>query len=238
MKRHYIILILLSLVAAEGVTTGEGFPKQVKKQIEERFKGPKGSKTFFVVLKPGIKATGNPLVVSLSNRPAPVVTIIIRDNGINNRGYDYYTHSLNVGTVLSLSSVRVGDSFVELKVATVDMFPIETTAGNMKKAVFESNLRTDLEFRFDEPNTGDDSAGIVFSGIDTWIKLVHSLEEARAFAESFPDTQEIRLGMTMEEVESVFGKPERKALLGERTLYKYEDIVIEFLDGKVSDVQF
>ena len=44
--------------------------------------------------------------------------------------------------------------------------------------------------------------------------------------------------MTIEEVESVFGKPERKALLGERTLYKYEDMVIEFLDEKVSDVQF
>jgi len=238
MKRHYIILFLLSLVATQGVTIGEGFPKQVKKQIEERFKGPKGSRTYFVVLKPGIKATGNPVVLSLSSRPVHVATIIFRDNDIIDRGYDYYTHSLTVGTVLRLSSVSVGDSSVELEVATVDQFPIETTAGNMKKAVFENILKTELEFRFDEPNTGDNSAGIVFSEIDTWIKQFHSLEEARAFAESFPNSQEIRLGMTIEEVEYIFGNPERKALLGERTLYKYEDMVIEFLDGKVSDVQF
>jgi len=44
--------------------------------------------------------------------------------------------------------------------------------------------------------------------------------------------------MTIEEVEYIFGKPERKALLGERTLYKYEDMVIEFLNGEVFDVQF
>jgi len=238
MKRQHIILILLSLVTAEGVTIGEGFPKQVKKQIEERFKGPKGSKTFFVVLKPGIKATGLPLGTSIGITPTPVVTIIVRDNDIKNKGYDFYTHSLSVGTVLSLSRVSVSDFSVTLMVETVDKFPIETTAGNMKKAVFENNLKTELEFRFDEPTTGDNSSGIVFSASDTWIKQFHSLEEARAFAESIPNTQEIRLGMTIEEVESVFGEPERKALLGERTLYKYEDMVIEFLDGKVSDVQF
>ena len=211
MKRHYIILFLLSLVAVEGVTIGEGFPKQVKKQIEERFKGPKGSKTFFVVLKPGINAAGTD-EVSFVKRPLRV-TVIIRDNDIKSRRY--YTHSLNVGTVLSLSRVYVsesngGEPIVGLEVETVDAFPIETTPGNLKKAVFNNILHTALDFRFDEPQTGENSAGIVFSIVDTWIKQFHSLEEARAFSESLPNAQEIRLGMTIEEVESIFGEPERK----------------------------
>jgi hypothetical protein len=48
---------------------------------------------------------------------------------------------------------------------------------------------------------------------------------------------EIKLGMTMGEVETALGKPDRKANLGAKQIYYYKDMKITFKDGKVSDVQ-
>lgn len=48
---------------------------------------------------------------------------------------------------------------------------------------------------------------------------------------------EIKLGMTMGEVESALGKPDRKANLGAKQIYYYKDMKITFNNGKVSDVQ-
>ena len=62
--------------------------------------------------------------------------------------------------------------------------------------------------------------------------------EGQVFVQTVPTTPEIRLGMTIEEVESTWGEPERKALLGEKVLYRYEEMVVEFLNGAVVDVQF
>ena len=43
--------------------------------------------------------------------------------------------------------------------------------------------------------------------------------------------------MTMGEVETALGKPDRKANLGAKQIYYYKDMKITFKDGKVSDVQ-
>jgi len=48
---------------------------------------------------------------------------------------------------------------------------------------------------------------------------------------------EIKLGMTMGEVETALGKPDRKANLGTKQIYYYKDMKVTFKDGKVSDVQ-
>lgn len=51
-------------------------------------------------------------------------------------------------------------------------------------------------------------------------------------------TREIAAGMTMEEVEEIFGPPQTKAVLGDKTLYRYPRMVVEFVAGKVTDVRF
>jgi hypothetical protein len=48
---------------------------------------------------------------------------------------------------------------------------------------------------------------------------------------------EIKLGMTMGEVESALGKPDKKVNLGAKQIYYYKDMKVTFLNGKVSDVQ-
>jgi hypothetical protein len=49
--------------------------------------------------------------------------------------------------------------------------------------------------------------------------------------------KEVKLGMTPAEVEDVMGLPVSKADLGEKVLYKYKDMTVEFHNGKVTDVR-
>jgi len=50
-------------------------------------------------------------------------------------------------------------------------------------------------------------------------------------------TKEIKLGMTIADVEKTLGAPATKVDLGEKLLYKYKDMTVEFRDGKVADVR-
>ena len=50
-------------------------------------------------------------------------------------------------------------------------------------------------------------------------------------------TKKIRLGMTTDQVEKALGPPATRADLGEKVLYKYKDMTVEFHDGKVTDVR-
>jgi len=47
----------------------------------------------------------------------------------------------------------------------------------------------------------------------------------------------VKLGMTASEVEASMGPPGSRVDSGDRVLYKYRDMTIEFRDGKVVDVR-
>ena len=64
------------------------------------------------------------------------------------------------------------------------------------------------------------------------------LPGSAALQEASPaQPKEIRLSMTVVEVEAVLGLPETRADLGEKVLYKYRNMTIEFHGGKVTDVR-
>ncbi len=80
--------------------------------------------------------------------------------------------------------------------------------------------------------------------IDQWFETYGTLEEAskssnarQSNTASGVSVKQIKLGMTREEVELVLGVPETKVDLGEKVLYKYKDMTVEFHDGKVTDVR-
>ena len=76
-----------------------------------------------------------------------------------------------------------------------------------------------------------------------WLKPYDTIEDARANAAQIGNTasgvvvHEVKAGMTFAEVESALGLPVTKIGLGEKTLYKYKDMTVEFHDGKVTDVR-
>ena len=47
----------------------------------------------------------------------------------------------------------------------------------------------------------------------------------------------VERGATLEEVETIFGKPEKVVCLDAKTIYVYRDLKVIFADGKVTDVQ-
>lgn len=67
----------------------------------------------------------------------------------------------------------------------------------------------------------------------------HAPEPNAAPASSSPHAPEkvIQRGMTYTQVEAVLGPPSTRANLGEKTVYKYPDLTVEFRGGKVTDVR-
>jgi hypothetical protein len=49
--------------------------------------------------------------------------------------------------------------------------------------------------------------------------------------------KEVTLGMTLARVELELGLPETKVDLGEKALYKYKNMTVEFHNGRVTDVK-
>jgi hypothetical protein len=67
----------------------------------------------------------------------------------------------------------------------------------------------------------------------TWTQL----RIATGGAASGKQVREIKLGMTFSEVEALLGQPDTRVDLGEKVLYKYPNMTIEFHGGKVTDVR-
>jgi hypothetical protein len=52
------------------------------------------------------------------------------------------------------------------------------------------------------------------------------------------ETVELKLGMTIEEVVALMKEPSKKVDLGDKIIYKYDDMVITFQEGKVINIEF
>lgn len=86
-------------------------------------------------------------------------------------------------------------------------------------------------------NVLDDFSAMV-KEVDDWLKPFNTAAEAARFGNTASGVfvREVKLGMTFAEVEQVLGLPQTRVDLGEKVLYKYKDMTIEFRNGKVADV--
>jgi hypothetical protein len=79
--------------------------------------------------------------------------------------------------------------------------------------------------------------------LSKWLTVYDTQEQAAAAVASVGNTaagvyvNEVKLGMSAAEVESVLGVPVTRVDLGPKLLYKYKDMTVEFHDGKVTDVR-
>jgi hypothetical protein len=115
---------------------------------------------------------------------------------------------------------------------------VERTMGaafELKRRRTELGL-ADLHFK----GVNEKDASSVISEIGAWIRAFDSKADAAAFAASLlapPPPKEIKIGMTQAEVESAMGPPQTKVDLGDKILYRYKDLTVEFRAGKVVDVR-
>jgi hypothetical protein len=105
---------------------------------------------------------------------------------------------------------------------------------------------------FDHQSLEQGKACLVFSGgkdgkdlttedslAAQWFAPYASMAEAAKFGNTASGVfvQQVKAGMSFAEVESALGLPQTRVDLGQKVLYKYKDMTVEFQDGKVSDVR-
>jgi len=221
-----------------------GLPKEAKKQIEAKYQKTKLFSTWTTTVEAFREELNSALVV-IQDRVIPAVAdrqilltkgpdqrfdVDIRDEKIVRS--DEYDDLLPLGTIMGIYDVKFKDDRVELFCRTASPRQLEIFGGRY--------LNTKLRFYFNDRTMKSGDIDTIFAAIDQWVKPFSTLEEAEEFAKGLEDpaAQEIRLGMTMAEIQTVLGEPDTKIDLGNRVVYKYPDMAVEFIDGKVVDVKF
>jgi hypothetical protein len=95
--------------------------------------------------------------------------------------------------------------------------------------------RADLIF---EPSDAKDNDAVA-ALVEMWLRPFDTRAEAARFGNTASGVyvKEVKLGMSFAEVEAALGLPQTRVELGEKVLYKYKDMTVEFHDGKVTDVK-
>jgi hypothetical protein len=225
-------LFMISLLAVAAVGTGTASDK---KDLAERYKNK-----YFVVMRDGL------VLAICSERPGheTYVDVQVSDTGaeIVTKGFraGYWARECNAapervhkGEVLT-SSKHVGISGSRLEVPVQSLSPHAVTRG-VGAFQHESHEYPGATLLF--PLEG--GYGQAEALVERWLKTFATQEEAARFGNTASGAfvKEVKLGMTPAEVEAALGLPEAKVDLGEKVLYKYKNMTVEFHGGKVTDVR-
>lgn len=223
-----------------------------KKDLEQRYK-----ENYLVVLRDGLSvgicSTGKiwrfrPVIIFIDGDRIEFDKLIgigklggrmgesgyMADNGCGG----FVPEALQKGEILHVKTTHVADDDFSLTVETVSPHSITRGRGANEH---ESHEIGKAEIHFPYPTKRGYDEGVAIA--DKWFKPLDTLEAAASFGKGIGNTasgafvKEVKLGMTPGEVEGVMGLPVSKADLGEKVLYKYKDMTVEFHDGKVTDVR-
>lgn len=151
--------------------------------------------------------------------------------------------SLKIGDRLHLYGVLSRDNYVELRLFTVKAFII---TGSGKRGPIP--LQASTRFQYDE-GLGAVTAKKVMEDIDTWFKAEDGARDdaepkSKFEAKAKDDarsrsmaTSTVQLGQTLEKVIAILGSPEKKILLGAKTILVYKDLKLVFIEGKLTDAE-
>lgn len=140
---------------------------------------------------------------------------------------------LHKGEVLRVVSVGSRRGIFGIGIETISAHQVERGIGAFAHQSYE-HASAALEFADCTRNDDADCQ----TGIEKWVKVFDTQEDAAKFGNANAViVKEVKLGMTFTEVETAIGPPATKADLGEKILYKYKDMTVEFHDGKVTDVR-
>ena len=129
---------------------------------------------------------------------------------------------LTVGERVYVLDLDVNDNAVRMQLLTLATNQI-TVNGNTRGTRYKAMLQ------FDFPR--DSLRAMGFERVRDHIASVLRVEG------TVDEPKTIELGQTMEQVESVMGKPQSILKVGPKTIYVYPAIKVTFIDGKVTDIQ-
>lgn len=128
---------------------------------------------------------------------------------------------------LYLYGTRSGEDYIELELFTVNSVVVPGSGIRGP-----TPLQASTRFRY-EGGLAAVSSKQVMKDISLWFKS----EDELRHASDGTATRTIQLGQTEDEVTAIFGAPEKKILLGTKSVYVYRDIKVVFIDGKVADAE-
>jgi hypothetical protein len=221
--RVVIVSLLLLVHLVPGVARAVT-PAAMRADIEARYKITtlnilgfmEESGTVLVVRKEGLRA----------NRPgASNKATVIRDRQVVKVGGGELPlggnadGNLKVGDLLRLYGIRTGDDFVELDLSTVKTFVVTGTRG-------PTSLQAVIRFQYDG-GLASVTARQVLDDIGTWLSTENAVQVSKT----------VQQGQTPEEVAAILGEPEKKILLGAKTVFIYKDMKLIFMNGKLVDME-
>ena len=150
--------------------------------------------------------------------------------------------NLKIGDRLYLYGIRSGNDFVELRLFTVKTF-IVTGTGTRGPTPLQASTR----FQYDE-GLARLTAKQIMDDIGAWFKaesVVRIYAEPTAKdepkagnrAESDSAAVTVHLGQTTDEVIAILGAPDKRILLGAKTVFVYNNLKLVFIDGKLTDAE-
>jgi hypothetical protein len=137
---------------------------------------------------------------------------------------------LSKGELVRIRFIHRSGDTVHLFVQNAAIHSVERGVGALAHQSGEIG-EADLRFKVAK----NDSALAIIS---TWLRPFESEDAALSFANTASGirVKQVSAGMTFAEVEASLGIPETRADLGEKVLYRYKNMTVEFGNGKVVDI--
>ena len=246
MTRFALGILLFDLLAGAAFAVA---PDEMKSTVESRYKltvpgflgNFKETGSVLVVQKEGLRADRprsnfKPTVIKVGQ-------VIIAGGGDLPLGNNV-DGNLKSGDRLYLYGVRSGDDYVELLLFTVNAFII-TGSGTKGPIPLQASTR----FQYDG-GLAAVTAKQVMEDIGVWFKTDGGTnenaksaavkDEAKATDKAESGnmaTSIVQLGQTPEEVIAILGAPDKRILVGSKTVFVYTKLKLVFIDGKLMDAE-
>jgi len=223
--------ILIVLACFLPVCAGD---KSDKKDFSESYKGK-----FLVVMRDGLALA----ICSQRSASRAYLRVRVTESGVDTSKQGFFggladeecgatPEPIHKGEVLKSSHAAVRGKWLLIWVVSLSPHSITRGVGAFEH---ESHERPAAILMFSTEGGYDQASALT----GQWIKTFDTPEEAAKFGNTASGAfvKEVKLGMTAAEVEATLSLPETKVDLGDKVLYKYKNMTVEFHDGKVTDVR-
>jgi len=235
MKKRHVGLTLLLLPLCLPVFATD------KKDLSERYKGK-----FLVVLREGLAVgicadlpetpVGNALDVKITGESVEFQPQVSTTTTITGCG-ELIPEPLHKGEAVLArftSFRRLRGGYFTITVQNLAPHQVKHGGGASRHEHLKFG-RADLIFETSDAKDYDAVASLV----EKWLKPFDTQAEAAQFGNTASGVyvKQVKLGMSFAEVEAALGLPETRVDLGEKVLYKYKDMTVEFHNSRVTDVK-
>jgi hypothetical protein len=194
---------------------------------------------FVVVLKDGLSMCAQPATVAtaidIHDAPAGMTILINESGGAEPKRalQGCHVEPMHHGEVLKVVSVALSSGYFRIVLKGVSPHNVSVGLGAFAHESVES-ARVGI-LVWSEKGRDLDKADALLS---QWLKPLDTETDATSLGNTSSGVfvKQVRAGMSFAEVEQALGLPQTRVDLGEKVLYKYRDMTVEFQSGKVVDV--